>query len=78
MIAAEVQLSCRSPSQDDFAERPILDQMAQDFACLVEGIDSLDNRHPQAVLHATRLWAVPFPLTLGNRATEVLTAGYSC
>jgi hypothetical protein len=36
MIAAEVQLPCRSPNQDDFAERPILNQMAQGFACLVE------------------------------------------
>jgi hypothetical protein len=33
----------RSPRQDDFAKRPILDQMAQGFARFAEGIDPLDN-----------------------------------
>src|ERR1700680_2720046 len=34
----------RSPRQHDFAKRPILDQMAQGFARLAEGIDPLDDR----------------------------------
>jgi hypothetical protein len=34
----------RSSHQDDFAKRPILDQMAQGFARLGEGIDPLDDR----------------------------------
>jgi hypothetical protein len=34
----------RSPGQDDFAKRPILDQMAQGFARLAERIDPLDDR----------------------------------
>ena len=42
--AVDIRLPCRSPRQDDFAERPILDQMAQGFARLAEGIDPLDER----------------------------------
>jgi hypothetical protein len=33
-----------SPRQDDFANRPILNQMTQGSAHLVEGIDPLDDR----------------------------------
>jgi hypothetical protein len=33
-----------SPRQDDFAKWPILNQMAQGFARILEGIDPLDNR----------------------------------
>src|SRR5580704_17550463 len=40
----DIPLSHRSPRQDDFAKRPILDQMAQGFARLAEGIDPLDDR----------------------------------
>jgi hypothetical protein len=36
-------VSYRSSRQDDFAKRPIFDQMAQGFACLTEGIDPFDD-----------------------------------
>jgi hypothetical protein len=39
-----IPLSDRAPRQDDFAKRPILDQMAQGFARLADGIDPLDDR----------------------------------
>src|SRR5229473_6107521 len=42
--AVDIRLSCRSARQDDFAKRPILDQMTQGFARLAEGIDPLDDR----------------------------------
>jgi hypothetical protein len=38
------ELPCGSPRQDDFAKWPILNQMAQRFARLVEGIDPPDDR----------------------------------
>jgi hypothetical protein len=34
----------RSRRQDDLAERAILDQMTQGFACFGERIDTLDDR----------------------------------
>jgi hypothetical protein len=40
----DIPLSRRSPRQDDFAKRPILDQMAQGFPRLAEAIDPLDDR----------------------------------
>src|ERR1700722_4186364 len=40
----DIPLPRRSPRQDDFAKRSILDQMAQGFAGLAEGIDPLDDR----------------------------------
>jgi hypothetical protein len=42
--AVDIRLSCRSSLQDDFAKRPILDQMTQGFARLAEGIHPLDDR----------------------------------
>src|ERR1700679_1892107 len=42
--AVGAALSHRSPRQDDFAKRPILDQMAQGLAHLAEGIEPLDDR----------------------------------
>ncbi len=39
-----IRLSWRSPRQNDFAKRPVLNQMAQGFARLAEGIDPLDDR----------------------------------
>jgi hypothetical protein len=39
-----IRLSCRSSLQDDFAKRPILNQMTQGFARLAEAIHPLDDR----------------------------------
>src|SRR5260370_7830406 len=40
-----------SRRQDDFAERPILSQMAQGFARLAEGIDPPTDRLDSSALH---------------------------
>jgi hypothetical protein len=39
-----MRLLCASPRQDDFAKWPILNQMAQSFVRVAEGIDALDDR----------------------------------
>jgi len=44
IMLVEDWLQCRSPRQDDFAKRPILNQMAQGFLCLAERINPLDDR----------------------------------
>jgi hypothetical protein len=40
----DIPSSRRSPREDNFAKRPILDQMAQGFARLAERIHPLDDR----------------------------------
>src|SRR5690242_14754631 len=69
MIAAEVQWPCRSPNEDDFAEGRSSIRWRKASPASLRNRLARQSAPTDGSTFATRLWAVPLPLTLCSTAS---------